>query len=365
MMLDTPSKPNIRKKQATPTPSSSSKNKFQSINGTESKAVLNDVSYNHYGRRIATCSSDRTVRVWDYMNTKDEWVSNYELTKSSNVHEGCVTRVCWCHPEYGQLVATCSEFDNIVCIWQERGGKLTTCRMSSTWDVQATLSDAKLPIYCIQFAPYHLGLKIVTGSADGTIRIYEACDLRDYKNWEMQSAFNVNSCKEDVGVTCLSWCTKQFEPPTLVIGTSNGKVLVYRYNDSSRHWFMAASLNNDNKGSSISDVSWATKLGRKHHTIASIDDDGVLIVYRITPDKNSENPYALCVESSQILSNDESYDESTEYRKRCGWNTTGKILASSCCEDDIGIVQLWEESLVTHEWKCVSKVFDNYMEYQF
>ena len=352
MMLDTPYKPKSNTEAKT-TPSSTRK-LFQSINDSESSSTLTDVSYNHYGRRIATCSSDNIVRVYDYADN-EEWVSNYEL-QISGIHKGYATRVCWCHPEYGQILATCSEFDNTVCIWQEKGG-LTTSINTSSWDKNAILADATLPMYCVQFAPYHLGLKLATGSADGVVRIYEACSLRDTKNWALQSTINVKNLNEKVGITCLSWCSTQFEPPTLVIGTSNGKTLVYRYNDSSHHWFMVLSLSSK---SGISDVSWSTKLGKDHHTIASITDNGILSVYRIKPDKNGNNPFALFVESNQVLDEGGVGDISSG-RKRCGWNTIGTILASS--SDNNG-VQLWNESL-SHEWKCVSKVYDNYMDYQF
>ena len=35
-------------------------------------------------------------------------------------HSGSVWRVTWAHPEYGQVLATCS-FDRTVCIWEEQG----------------------------------------------------------------------------------------------------------------------------------------------------------------------------------------------------------------------------------------------------
>lgn len=349
-MLDTPSKPDHRWNIKQPTPLSSTRKLFESIN-TESKSVLYDVAYNHYGRRIVTCSSDGTVRVWDYA---DEWVSNYEL-ETAGVHKGVVTRASWSHPEYGQILATCSEFDNVATVWQERGGGLTTSTMSSSWDVKAKLSDAKLPISCLQFAPHFLGLKLATGSADGVIRIYEALDVRNYDHWTLQSSFHPDANRlEEVGVTCLSWCSSQSEPPTLVIGTSNGKVSFYRYNDSSRDWFMALSFPSDTK-KGIADLSWAPKLARKFHTIASIDDDGMLSVFRVKPLKNDASPYTLCLEAKQVLDQGVDHD-STDQRRRCAWNATGTSLA--CSSDEDGVVQLWEESL-SHEWKCVSKVFDN------
>lgn len=36
-------------------------------------------------------------------------------------HDGAVTRVAWAHPEFGQVIATCS-FDRSIRIWEEREG---------------------------------------------------------------------------------------------------------------------------------------------------------------------------------------------------------------------------------------------------
>ena len=35
-------------------------------------------------------------------------------------HAGSVWRVTWAHPEFGQVLATCS-FDRTVAIWEEQG----------------------------------------------------------------------------------------------------------------------------------------------------------------------------------------------------------------------------------------------------
>lgn len=38
----------------------------------------------------------------------------------SQTHSGSVLRVTWAHPEYGQVLATCS-FDRTVGVWEEQG----------------------------------------------------------------------------------------------------------------------------------------------------------------------------------------------------------------------------------------------------
>lgn len=75
---------------------------------------VHDIAFDYYGRRFATASGDRTVRVFD-LNPDGLWISG-ELGSGtggggSNKNEwvaarGAVRRVCWSHPEFGQLLAT-------------------------------------------------------------------------------------------------------------------------------------------------------------------------------------------------------------------------------------------------------------------
>ncbi|CAG2065527.1 unnamed protein product, partial [Timema podura] len=51
--------------------------------------------------------------VWD----QDEQ-GNWYMTGSWKAHSGSVWKVTWAHPEFGQVVATCS-FDRTACVWEE------------------------------------------------------------------------------------------------------------------------------------------------------------------------------------------------------------------------------------------------------
>jgi WD40 repeat protein len=86
------------------------------------KDLIHDVSYDFYGRRLATCSSDQTVQVWD-LDSEEKW----KLSSQWKAHSGSVWRVIWAHPEFGQVLATCS-FDRTVAIWEEQSESHDTSR---------------------------------------------------------------------------------------------------------------------------------------------------------------------------------------------------------------------------------------------
>ena len=75
---------------------------------------VQDMQFDYYGRRFATASGDRTVRVWD-LNSDGMWASNSlggrgngssGNTNEWQAHRGPVHSISWAHPEFGQLIAS-------------------------------------------------------------------------------------------------------------------------------------------------------------------------------------------------------------------------------------------------------------------
>ena len=77
---------------------------------------IHDVRYDYYGKRLATCSSDASIKIWS-VDEQGEWHS-VEIPKA---HQGSVWKVAWAHPEFGQVIASCS-YDRTVSIWEEKEG---------------------------------------------------------------------------------------------------------------------------------------------------------------------------------------------------------------------------------------------------
>ena len=79
--------------------------------------VIHDVCYDYYGKRLATCSSDQKVKIFNKITEQNEhkWILSYEW----KAHDAAIFKVQWAHPNFGTIIATCS-YDKSVQIWEER-----------------------------------------------------------------------------------------------------------------------------------------------------------------------------------------------------------------------------------------------------
>jgi len=56
------------------------------------------VQLDYYGKRLATCSSDRIIKIFDV--TPDQ--TQHQLSAHFQAHEGPVWQVAWAHPKFGR-----------------------------------------------------------------------------------------------------------------------------------------------------------------------------------------------------------------------------------------------------------------------
>ncbi|XP_016107514.1 nucleoporin seh1-like [Sinocyclocheilus grahami] len=168
------------------------------------KDLIHDVSYDFHGRRMATCSSDQSVKVWD-KGDDGEW----RCTASWKTHSGSVWRVTWAHPEFGQVLASCS-FDRTAAVWEEIVGESNDKqRGQSHWFVLPFSSRAHPPM-------------IAVGSDDSNV-------------------------------------------------TYSGKVQIYEYNENTRKYAKAETLMTVTDP--VHDITFAPNLGRSFHVLAIATKD--------------------------------------------------------------------------------------------
>lgn len=72
--------------------------------------LQHDAQMDYYGKRLATCSSDRTIKIFSVQ--KDVQTHLADLLG----HDGPVWQVAWAHPKFGTKLASCS-YDRHVSAW--------------------------------------------------------------------------------------------------------------------------------------------------------------------------------------------------------------------------------------------------------
>lgn len=79
---------------------------------TAHEDMIHDSQFDYYSTKLATASSDRTVKIFD---VKDE---TYHHCATLTGHQGPVWQVAWAHPKFGVLLASCS-YDGRAIIYRE------------------------------------------------------------------------------------------------------------------------------------------------------------------------------------------------------------------------------------------------------
>ncbi|XP_046842687.1 nucleoporin SEH1-like isoform X2 [Xenia sp. Carnegie-2017] len=297
---------------------------------SDHKDLIHDVAFDFHGRRMATCSSDQTVKT----------------------HYGSVWRVTWAHPEFGQVLATCS-FDNTAAVWEEQIATETrrgtgTQRGQSFWEKKAGLVDSRTSVTDVKFAPKHMNLQLATCSKDGTIRIYEAVDVTNLSHWT-----RMHEIKSKKNCCCLSWNPSRNHAAMIAVGSDDaspsegGKVQIFEYNDGLRKWQKVETLNAITEP--VHDVEFAPNLGRSYHLLAIACND--VKIASLEPNKqagkDSNYPKFTVNMAAQFKEHGKVW--------RVRWNVTGTILASS---GDDGCVRLWKANYLDN-WKCIGVLKGN------
>lgn len=160
----------------------------------------------YFGKRLATCSSDRTVKIFEVSEDQQTLVATLTgyiyimivslmwLLNLLCSHEGPVWQVAWAHPKYGSILASCSydrkvHFNISICAVTHSlhqrlsSGRKPVERGSSCMSFASTNHQVKaqenfleysrytrtLSVNSIQWAPHEWGLLLACGSSDESI----------------------------------------------------------------------------------------------------------------------------------------------------------------------------------------------------
>ncbi|KAK4884407.1 hypothetical protein RN001_000678 [Aquatica leii] len=285
--------------------------------------MIHDAEMDFYGLRLATCSSDNSIKIYDIKN------GAHTLLEDLKGHFGPVWQISWGHPKFGNLLASCS-YDRKVIIWKEQQGK---------WSKYYEYANHDSSVNSVQFAPPEFGLALACGSSDGCISILTYHE--ESNTWEAKKIQNAHA----IGCNSVSWCPAVTPEPDfgndeettfvrrLVSGGCDNLVKIWQ--EDGDKWVEANKL--EVHSDWVRDVSWAPSSGLNRHYIASCSQDRRVIIW------TSED---IKTWNSNVM---HTFDDVVW---NVSWSLNGNILAVSGGDNK---VSLWKQSM-EGTWMCISDV---------
>lgn len=293
---------------------------------TQHEDQIHDCQFDFYGTRLATASSDKSIRIFEVNGDKTT------LQHKIQAHESAVWQLSWADPKYGSLLASAS-FDKRVLLHQEG--------IDGQWRVVYSFEDNKTSVNCVQFAPPEYGLILACGSSDGQVTVLESKNQTG-NDWEVTAKFSALKS----GVSSLSWAPPAengslFDEPNTVTKKEIRKRLVCSGNNSTIHiyeeeefgsWKLCKEL--DGHKDWVRCVAWAPSTGRNKNIIASCDHHGEVRIW--TKETGADWEHVILQKYNYPI-----WDVS--------WSVTGNLLSVSGGDNNVTV---WRQ-MADGEWACI------------
>ncbi|KAL1965144.1 hypothetical protein VTN77DRAFT_6057 [Rasamsonia byssochlamydoides] len=302
----------------------------QVISNSGHDDMIHDASLDYYGRRLATCSSDKTIKIFEIEG------DSHRLVETLKGHEGAVWCVAWAHPKFGTILAS-SSYDGKVLIWREQptGAPSAT---GSSWNKVFDFSLHTASVNIVSWAPHESGCLLACASSDGHVSVLE---FRD-NSWTHQ-IFHAHG----MGVNAVGWAPAA-SPGSLisanpgpgqqrrfVTGGSDNAVKIWEYNQETKTYNLVQTLEGHTDW--VRDVAWSPSILSKSY-IASASQDKTVRIWT----SDAANP-------GQWTSTTLEFDT---VLWRVSWSLSGNILAVSGGDNK---VSLWKENL-KGQWEKVKDI---------
>lgn len=288
---------------------------------TQHEDLVHDAQLDYYGCKLATCSSDRTIKVYNVSET------SYDHSATLQGHEVPVWQVSWSHPKFGVILASCS-FDGSVLIHRETRPRDWTLLHAARHLHESSVNG-------IAFCPHEYGLMVAAASSDGRVSVL---------SHQSDNSWTVDYIQDNpLGVNAVSWAphgayhddsaapseptAETVEYPRLVTGGCDNRIRFWIQQDNGQ-WQEDTSAKEISHSDWVRDVAWAPSILPNVNVVASCSEDGTVLVWNQNGRQGEWKPTLLHAFESPVW--------------RVSWSVTGHILAVSSGDND---VSLWKASI--------------------
>ncbi|MCJ1356331.1 MAG: GTPase-activating protein S13 [Icmadophila ericetorum] len=283
--------------------------------------MIHDAVLDYYGRRLATCLSDKTIKIFDIEG------ETHKLSETLRGHDGAVWCVSWAHPKFGAILAS-SSYDGHVFIWRSSP---PTHKFTRVFDFGHHTASVNL----LSWAPHECGCILACASSDSSISVLEFTD-GSWTHVMLQGAHGL-------GVNSVSWAPaaragslvssapEKGAVRRFVSGGSDCMVKIWDWDPEQKTYVPSKTL--EGHTGWVRDVSWSPSILSKSY-IASASQDKTVRIWTADPLAQEWKSTILTFEA--VL-------------WRVSWSLSGNVLAVSGGDNK---VSLWKENL-KGEWDCV------------
>lgn len=266
--------------------------------------------YSNYllGDLLASCSGDRTVRLWaqDTSSMAFQCVAVLEDMHSRTI------RSCSWSPD-GRSLATAS-FDRTVAIWKRRGGSANVAECQ--WENVAILEGHENEVKRVAWNPN--GCLLATCGRDKTLWIWESIPGNEYEVVDVKHGHSQD-------VKTVAWHPAG---ELLVSASYDDSLKVWR--ESEDEWMCAQTL----EGPALGHTStvWDVAFDAKGDHMVSVSDDCTFKIWSCS--KSGQDP------KFKLVATASGYHDRTIYS--VDWSHSSKVgyIATASADDSIGIFTL-------------------------